>query len=48
MTARDREVANRFTKDTQIAPIRAARNYLGDGSAASSPRTGSPTRRPDR
>ena len=30
MTARDREVANRFTKDTQIMSIRAARVYLGD------------------
>jgi predicted oxidoreductase len=30
VTARDREVANRFTKDTQIAWIRLARNYLGD------------------
>src|SRR3954466_6241543 len=30
VTARDREVANRFTKDTQIASIRVARNYLGD------------------
>jgi uncharacterized protein len=30
VTARDREVANRFTKDTQITAIRAARGYLGD------------------
>lgn len=30
VTARDREVANRFTKDGQITAIRAARNYLGD------------------
>ena len=30
VTARDREVANRFAKDTQITAIRAARNYLGD------------------
>src|SRR6202158_5123637 len=30
VTARDREVANRFTKDTQVTPIRAARGYLGD------------------
>lgn len=30
VTARDREVANRFTKDGQIAAIRAARGYLGD------------------
>ena len=30
VTARDREVVNRFTKDTQIASIRVARNYLGD------------------
>jgi uncharacterized protein len=30
VTARDREVINRFTKDTQIAAIRVARNYLGD------------------
>ena len=30
VTARDREVANRFTKDTQITSIRVARNYLGD------------------
>jgi uncharacterized protein len=30
VTARDREVANRFTKDSQITSIRAARGYLGD------------------
>ena len=30
VTARDREVANRFTKDTQVMAIRAARGYLGD------------------
>jgi uncharacterized protein len=30
LTARDREVANRFTKDSQITAIRAARGYLGD------------------
>jgi predicted oxidoreductase len=30
VTARDREVANRFTKDGQITAIRAARSYLGD------------------
>lgn len=30
VTARDREVANKFTKDMQIASIRVARNYLGD------------------
>jgi predicted oxidoreductase len=30
ITARDREVANRFTKDSQITAIRAARRYLGD------------------
>jgi predicted oxidoreductase len=30
VTARDREVANRFTKDSQITAIRAARLYLGD------------------
>lgn len=30
VTARDREVVNKFTKDTQIAAIRVARNYLGD------------------
>jgi predicted oxidoreductase len=30
VTARDREVANRFTKDSQITAIRAARSYLGD------------------
>jgi uncharacterized protein len=30
VTARDREVANRFTKDGQVTAIRAARNYLGD------------------
>ena len=28
--ARDREIANPFTKDSQIAPIRGARRYLGD------------------
>ena len=48
VTARDREVANKFTKDSQITAIRGARGYLPTGSAASSPRTGSPTRRPDR
>lgn len=30
VTARDREVANRFTKDGQITAIRAARGYLAD------------------
>jgi uncharacterized protein len=30
VTARDREVANRFGKDGQITAIRAARGYLGD------------------
>jgi predicted oxidoreductase len=30
VTARDREVANRFTKDSQITAIRAARGYLPD------------------
>ena len=30
VTARDREVANRFTKDGQITAIRGARSYLGD------------------
>jgi predicted oxidoreductase len=30
VTARDREVANRFTKDSQITAIRAARRFLGD------------------
>jgi uncharacterized protein len=30
VTARDREVANRFTKDSQVTAIRAARGYLGD------------------
>jgi predicted oxidoreductase len=30
VTARDREVANRFTKDSQITAIRGARAYLGD------------------
>lgn len=30
VTARDREVANRFTKDGQITAIRAAREYLAD------------------
>ena len=30
VTARDREVANRFTKDSQITAIRAARGYLAD------------------
>jgi uncharacterized protein len=30
ITARDRELANRFTKDSQITAIRAARAYLGD------------------
>lgn len=30
VTARDREVANKFTKDGQITAIRGARNYLAD------------------
>ncbi|BBX20207.1 FAD-binding dehydrogenase [Mycolicibacterium duvalii] len=30
VTARDREVVNRFTKDSQITAVRAARNYLPD------------------
>jgi hypothetical protein len=30
VTARDREVANKFSKDGQITAIRAARDYLGD------------------
>lgn len=30
VTARDREVANRYTKDSQVTAIRAARNYLPD------------------
>lgn len=30
VTARDREVANRFSKDSQISAIRSARTYLGD------------------
>ncbi|CDO90952.1 FAD-binding dehydrogenase [Mycobacterium triplex] len=30
VTARDREVANKFSKDGQITAIRAARGYLGD------------------
>ncbi len=30
VTARDREVANHFTKDGQITAIRAARGFLGD------------------
>ncbi|MFF6792676.1 FAD-binding dehydrogenase [Streptomyces filamentosus] len=30
LTARDREVANPFTKDLQITAIRGARGYLGD------------------
>jgi hypothetical protein len=28
--ARDREIANDFTKDAQVTALRAARNYLGD------------------
>ncbi len=30
VTARDREVVNKFTKDSQITAIRAAREFLGD------------------
>ncbi|MCH9642062.1 MAG: FAD-binding protein, partial [Actinomycetia bacterium] len=30
LTARDREVKNRFTKDSQINAIRAARTFLAD------------------
>jgi hypothetical protein len=30
VVARDREIANSFTKDTQVAHIRGARRYLGD------------------
>src|ERR1700754_4462143 len=33
VTARDREGVNKFTKDSQIAAIRVARNYLGDRAA---------------
>ncbi len=41
VTARDREVGNRFTKDGQITAIRGARAYLaGPASAGWSPRTG--------
>ena len=29
-TARDREMANRFSKDLQISALRGARSYLGD------------------
>ncbi|MBM7621216.1 putative oxidoreductase [Bacillus tianshenii] len=30
ITARDREIENKFTKDLQITAIRGARNYIGD------------------
>ena len=30
IVARDREIANPFTKDLQVTAIRGARNYLGD------------------
>ncbi|MBO0517848.1 FAD-binding protein, partial [Streptomyces beijiangensis] len=30
IVARDREIANPFTKDLQVMSIRGARNYLGD------------------
>ncbi|MEV0220112.1 FAD-binding dehydrogenase [Streptomyces sp. NPDC050704] len=30
ITARDREIANPFTKDLQVMAVRGARNYLGD------------------
>ena len=30
MTARDREVVNKYTKDSQVTAIRGARNYLAD------------------
>ena len=30
MEARDREIGNPFSKDSQITAIRGARNYLGD------------------
>ncbi|MCT2588883.1 FAD-binding dehydrogenase [Streptomyces sp. N2-109] len=30
ITARDREIDNRFTKDLQVTAMRGARNYLGD------------------
>ena len=30
VTARDREVANKYTKDGQVTAIRGARNYLAD------------------
>ena len=30
VTARDREVANRYTKDSQVTAIRGARNYFAD------------------
>ncbi len=48
VTARDREVVNKFTKDSQITAIRAAREYLPDRIAGWSRRTASLIRRPGR
>ena len=49
VTARDREVANRFTKDGQITAIRGARALLRPtGSARRWRRIGSPIPRPAR
>jgi predicted oxidoreductase len=39
VTARDREMANRFSKDLQISALRGARSYLGDRLVRSLPRT---------
>ena len=48
-SARDRELANPFTKDLQITAIRGARSYRGDKLIAGRRRrTGSSTRRPGR
>lgn len=48
IVARDREIANPFTKDLQVTALRGARAYLGDKLIRTAPRTASSTRRPAR
>lgn len=44
--ARDLQMANPYSKDSQVQGIRNARRYIGDRLAAWPPRTASWTRRP--
>ena len=48
IVARDREVANPYTKDLQITAIHGARRFLADRIRGSPRRTASSTRRPGR